>query len=274
VLISVIAMPERLFSLLILVALCTGISAVAGDDASAIVEQVVKDARDTMTWEAEGRLTTRNAGTLESKAEVPFRVSLEYARGELAKQRARLEVLGGPRPLVRVCDGQIQWTYLVVPRQFWKLPEPRIDDCIYPFNEWANLATDLHSPLIVGKETLTVYEKKIKCTVVKGDFGAQEPASVGSRTLWIDEASRRIWQYRIEVIGDRSSGISPRVVETYAFLANARRHAPSLELVSVPGSRRCDRSSSPNSRFGKRCPATNGNANRPAHESVPYWRQS
>jgi TonB family protein len=191
----------------------------AADSAATLIADVAQKVRGAAMWEAEGivvtEITHSNAG---SRTEVPFRVSVETARDASATARARLEVTGGSNPVVRVCAGGIQWNYLVVSKLYWKTADQRIDACAYPFTEWQDLASDLHSPVVVGKENLKVADRSIKCTVVRGDFAAQDPALVGSRTLWIDEHSKMVWKYGIERSRGNPGEPADRFVQTYTLL--------------------------------------------------------
>lgn len=170
-------------------------------------------------WEAEGLLVTENThSNTRPRTELPFRVSVENNRDAPPTARARLEVMGGSNPLVRVCAGGIQWDYLVVSKHYWKTADQRIDACAYPFTEWRDLASDLHSPAVVGHEDLKVSNRTIKCTIVRGDFAANDSALAGSRTLWIDEVSKLVWRYRIERPGGDPGEPAARLVQSYTLL--------------------------------------------------------
>ena len=218
---------KTLLSLVMFVALTEFTLGIAADKATVLIEGVVQEVHDSTMWEAEGQLITENADSAtQSKTEIPFRVALEYPADGSTPARARLEIMGGENPLVRVCDGHFQWTYLVVPRQYWKISEPQIDACAYPYTEWVNLAVDLSSPVIVGEESLNVARRTINCTVVRADFAAQDRALAGSRTLWIDDLTKMVWQYRVE----RTGGPGRRSVQTYRLLWQIRGGAGRPDL--------------------------------------------
>jgi outer membrane lipoprotein-sorting protein len=186
---------------LLLVASTVCTSAIAADsDAVLLVEGVTRKARQITSWEAQGSLT----GDDPSKRETSFRVVLERPVGGSPPARARLEIRSGDNPSVHVCDGQSQWTYRLMPRQYWKLALPEIDACTYPFTEWTTLSAHLRSATITGVENLKLGQRRIDCTVVRADFFVHESTITGSRTLWIDEATKMIWRYRIEPNGGAS----------------------------------------------------------------------
>jgi hypothetical protein len=144
---------------------------IAADRAAALIADVAQKAHGAAMWEAEGLLVTENThSNTQSRTELPFRVSVENNRD--ASARARLEVMGGSNPLVRVCAGGIQWNYLVISKRYWKTADQRIDACAYPFTEWRELASDLHSPAVVGHEDLKVSNRTIKCNRARRFRGA------------------------------------------------------------------------------------------------------
>ncbi|MGB9458475.1 MAG: energy transducer TonB [Bryobacteraceae bacterium] len=147
------------------------------------------------TWEAEGRLLRlESAEEGAPRTAAFFRIVVE----RLPVQRAHLEITGVPSPLVRVCDGSIQWGHLPASKQFWSVGDSRINACAEPFDEWPYLASDLHDPVITRREQLQPDKKVIECTVVSGDYTGPDTSRSGKRTLWIDEVTNAIWQYRVE----------------------------------------------------------------------------
>jgi TonB family protein len=172
-----------------------------------LVDAVARKTREAGMWEAEGALAveSRVSGAV---AEIPFRVSLTTVSGGVA--RARLEVTGGTAPLVRLCDGTVQWTYLVKTRHYWKVVDAAKEPCAYPFTEWTDLAQHLESSAITGRGSLKVAAHEVKCTIAQGDFPAQGFRPVGRRTIWIDDFSHMIWMYRVETPSKNS-------IETYKF---------------------------------------------------------
>ncbi len=195
----------------------------AADNAASLIADVARKVQAAKMWEAEGVLTTENTdGASGSMPEIPFRVSVQNAVGGPVLARARLEVTGGVNPLVRVCDGHIQESYLVVSKRYWKTADETIDVCAYPFTEWAKLDSELHSPVVIGKENLKMEERTIKCTVVRGAFADQNSALAGSRTLWIDEISKMVWMYRIGGASDEPGRPGGHTVQSYKFLWQAQ----------------------------------------------------
>jgi TonB family protein len=165
------------------------------DSAAALIEAVSHAAGNAATWEAEGRLITlESADEGAPRAAAFFRIVVERR----PRQRAHLEVTGVPSPLVRVCDGSIQWGHLPASKQFWSVDDPRINACAEPFDEWPYLAADLHDPVITGREQLQPDKKAIECTVVSGDYTGPDASLSGKRILWIEDATKAIWQYRVE----------------------------------------------------------------------------
>jgi TonB family protein len=231
-------------SLATCVALSGFTSAIAADKAAVLIQEAAQKAHAATMWETEVQLIAENAGSgTESTTESPFRISLEYPADVSVPARARLEVIGGETPLVRVCDGHSQWTYLLVAKQYWKLSESELDACAYPFTEWRNLAVTLSAPVIVRNESLHLAwptslhaaTRTIECAVVRGDFAAQGSATTGSRTLWIDKTSKMIWKYRVE----RTDGTGKSVVRTYTVLWQTRdgirRPGDLFEFQPAPG---------------------------------------
>jgi len=182
-------------SLLMIAVLPAGRHAMAADSAASLIEAVSRAASDTNTWEAEGRLVTQESsdnGTLRTEAS--FRIVME----RVPAQRARIEITGVPAPLIRVCDSSLQWGHLPATKQYWSLDDTRIDACAEPFNEWPYLGADLHEPEITGRERLHNGEKVVDCIVVRGDYAGPDASRSGKRTIWINKATNRIWQYRVE----------------------------------------------------------------------------
>jgi TonB family protein len=208
-------MIRKIFpSLVMFAALIDPTRGFSADRAAVLIDAVSQKAQATVTWESEGQLVADNVGPATGTSPgVPFRISLEYPSDGSTGARARLEILGGGNPLVRICDGHFQWNYLPAGR-YWKLAEPEIDPCVYPFSEWRSLALYLRAPVIVGSESLKVAQRTIKCTVVRGDFGAPGEAPTSSRKLWIDDISKMVWQYRVE----RTNSLGEHTVQTYSLL--------------------------------------------------------
>lgn len=223
---------ELLCSLLVLVALGS-FTPLLAEDTSAVemIQGVSRKAADATRWEGEGRLTSGDA-----TGEIPFRLVLERPADHALPARARLEIRGGTDPLVRLCDGQFQWTYRLMARQYSKLALPEIDACAYPFTEWTTLSDQLHLAAITGTESLKVGQRRIDCTIVRADFAGQDSSSAGSRTLWIDDVTKLIWQYRVE----RTGGPGGPSVQTYRYLWQYRDGAPlsadlfQLDLSGAP----------------------------------------
>ncbi len=167
----------------------------AADSAASLIEAVSRAASNADTWEAEGRLVTQEtADDAGPRTEASFRIVIE----RVPEQRARLEITGVPAPLVRVCDGSIQWGHLPASKLFWSVGDSRIDACAEPFDEWPYLAADLHDPAITGRDRLHAGARVVKCTVVSGGYAGPDASRSGRRTLWIDDATKTIWQYRVE----------------------------------------------------------------------------
>jgi len=201
-------------SLLMLAVLPAGRHAMAADSAASLVEAASRAASDASTWEAEGRLVTQESaddGSLQTEAS--FRIVIERA----PTQRARLEITGVPAPLVRVCDGSVQWGYQPAAKRFWTSDYTMIDACADPFNEWPYLAADLHDAVITGQQQLHAGERAIDCTVVSGEYDFINAGHSGKRTLWIDDVTKTIWQYRIER-GANHAGPAEPAVRIYTLL--------------------------------------------------------
>jgi len=188
-------MRTLVLSLLAIVVLPAGRHAMAADGATSLIEAVSRAAGDAVSWEASGRLVTQESAdgpALQSDA--TFRIVIE----RVPTQRARIEITDVPAPLVRVCDGSVQWGYQPAAKQFWTVNYARIDACTEPFNEWPHLVADLHDPAIVGQDQLHIGDRVIDCIVVSGDYVEPEASRSGKRTLWIDAGTKTISQYRVE----------------------------------------------------------------------------
>jgi TonB family protein len=207
-----------------IVALPTGRPAMAADKATALIEAVSRAAVDAGTWEAEGRVAIQGSGDDPSlRTEASFRSVLEW----LPTGRARLEITGVPAPLVLVCDGSAWWGYRPAANRFWRVDDARIEPCAEPFNEWPFLAEDLHQAVITGQEQLHIGDKAIDCTVVSGNYTGTSRS--GKRTLWIDEVTKTIWQYRTEHGAVNRTGTVEPAVRIYTLLRQSRAG------VSQPG---------------------------------------
>lgn len=196
----------------------TAESALARNSAGALVSAAANKARDASTWEAEG---TRVLTTANGAVNMPFRIALDR---DSIPPVARLEILGGPAPLVRICDGNAQLTWLLPQRQYWSLPDRAIDPCAWPFMEWTRLASAIQSPVVVGKETLKVSHHAAKCSIVQGDYVSDGSPST-RRLIWIEDETKIIWKY--QVAGPAGSNSS----DTYTFswhLLNGARRSPDL----------------------------------------------
>jgi TonB family protein len=190
-----------------------GRQALAADSAASLIEAVSRAASNAGMWEAEGRVITQESadeGSLQTEAS--FRVVIESA----PVQRARSEITGVPAPLVLVCDGSSWGGYRPRAREFWTVDGARVSQCEDPFNEWPGIEGDLHGAVITGREQLHIGDRKINCTVVRGDFTG--PNRGGMRTLWIDDATKTIWQYRIEAGYTNHAAPGEPAVRIYTLL--------------------------------------------------------
>jgi TonB family protein len=226
-------MRRRLFFFISIAFMSSG-RMMADDNAERWIADAAQKARAAAIWEAEG---VRMIERTDTKTNVPFRVSVENAN--VSTGRARLEITGGPNPLVRVCDGKKQLTYLVLGKHYWSVVDQGIEACAYPFTEWMNLARDLRSPVIVGKETLALADRIVDCTIVEGEFAAVDSTPGGRRTIWIDDRSKMVWMYRVEGPSLDSSSPGARPIETYSLSwqvqAGVRRSADLWEFQEVDG---------------------------------------
>jgi TonB family protein len=160
-------------------------------DATALIKSVAEKARNAKRWEGEALLRSRPEG-----GEIPLRFSIE-GPSSAGPARARLEILGGSNPLVRLCDGTNRSTYSVRSNQFWTAEYSSIDSCAYPFTEWSRLDSLITAPKVAGPGSLKLPDRTVKCTVVGGDVAAQDSMPAGRRTLCVDSAGF-VWIYRIQ----------------------------------------------------------------------------
>jgi TonB family protein len=209
-------------SLLTIAALPAGRRAMAADTAANLIQAVSQAAGNAGTWEADGRLVTQeSAGDAATRAEASFRIVIE----RVPAQRARIEITGVPAPVTRVCDGTWQRGYLPAASQFWARQDARIDACAEPFNEWPYLGADLHDPVITGQEQLHIGDRVVDCTVVSGDYAGPDASRTGKRTLWIEDSTKTIWQYRVERGTPFPTGLatpSEPAARTYTLLRQTR----------------------------------------------------
>jgi len=193
--------------------------AMAADSAASLIEAASRAASAAVTWEAEGRLVTQESADEGSlRTEAAFRIVIE----RVPSQRARIEITGVPAPVTRVCDGSLQWGYLPAAKQYWTLKSARIDACAEPFHEWPYLAADLHDPVIIGQAQLHFGDRFIDCTVVRGDYAGADASRSGKRSLWIEDVTNTIWQYRVERgTTGLASSVEP-AVRIYTLLRQTR----------------------------------------------------
>lgn len=182
-------------SLLMIVVLPVGRHAMAADSAASLIEAVSRAASNGSTWEAEGRLITQDSAVGPAvQTEANFRIVIQ----RVPTQRAHQAIGPGPLQVDRVCDGSWQWGYLSDAKQYWKLQDTKISACAEPFDEWPYLAADLQDPVITGQDQLHIGERVIDCIVVSGDYAGTDASRSGKRTLWVDDATKTIWRYRVE----------------------------------------------------------------------------
>ncbi|MGB7758524.1 MAG: energy transducer TonB [Bryobacteraceae bacterium] len=205
-------------SLLTIAVLPAGRHAMAADSAASLIEAVSQAASSAGTWEADGRLATQES----ADDAAPRRASFRIVIGRVPAQRARIEITAVPAPVTRVCDGTFQRGYLPAASQFWARPDARIDACADPFNEWPYLAADLHDPVITGQEQLHIGDRVIDCTVVSGDYAGPDASRTGKRTLWIEDATKTVWQYRVERGATGPAGAAVPAVRTYTLQHQTR----------------------------------------------------
>ncbi|MFY9725199.1 MAG: energy transducer TonB [Bryobacteraceae bacterium] len=241
---------------LMLAVLPAGRHAMAADSAASLIEAVSRNASNADTWEAEGRLVTQEtADDAGPRTAASFRIVIE----RVPEQRARLEITGVPAPLTRVCDGSIQWGHLPAVRLFWSVGDSRIDACAEPFDEWPYLAADLHDPVITGREQLQPGKKVIECTVVSGDYAGSDASRSGKRTLWIDEVTNAIWQYRVERGASSLSHQAEPAVRIYTLLRQTSGAVPQSGDFALQHPDECVRlAHAPALRLGDGAPLTAG----------------
>jgi TonB family protein len=172
--------------------------------ADALVAQIAAFARNGVTWKAEGEIRTRGA---EGRQEVEkFRIAYKVT----APFRARLDILSGPNPRVRFCDGAAQWTYYPNHSGYIRVMLPQISPCAYPFNAWPPLPVTLHSPVLDGKDEVKIDNRFVKCQIIRGIYAVSANAA-NSRTLsmCVDPVSKLILRYQIE---DKTTGPSMKTI--------------------------------------------------------------
>lgn len=125
----------------------------AGDDrsATALIERAAKRVRAATMQEAE--FTVAAGASPDGANEIRFRLAVEKT-SDGRTNRARMEATAGPNPLVRLCEGTSRHTWLAAVNRYWIDADAAPESCSFPVNEWVSLDRNLHSPEIVGHETV------------------------------------------------------------------------------------------------------------------------
>ena len=159
------------------------------DSAESLIAEVASFARNGASWRAEGSIVTKGADGKEQPPE-QFRIAYQLARSI----RARLEIVSGSNPLLRICDGASQWTYYRNTNHV-RVMLPKIGPCADPINAWPLLSETMQSPVFAGNDSVVAGGTR-ECRVVRGT-NAGPPQSPISRPidLCVDPARKLIFRF-------------------------------------------------------------------------------
>jgi TonB family protein len=170
---------------------------------SSLIAGVAAFARTGFSWEAEGYAVDTTEDGKQSAHQ--FQIAYQLA----PSIRARLEVIGGLNPLLRVCDGSSQWTYYSHRHSYVRVILPQISACAYPINAWPLLNETLRSPTMAGTNHVNFFGRPRACQIVRGKFLASvNDARRQDLEVCIDPATRLIVRYQIEEANHRVHSIN------------------------------------------------------------------
>lgn len=161
--------------------------------ADSLVAEVASFARTGTSWRAEGSIVTKGADGKEQPPE-EFRIAYQLA----PSIRARLEIVGGPNPLLRICDGASQWIYYRTTNNYVRVMLPKIGPCADPINAWPLLSETMQSPVFAGNDSVITGDTR-RCRIVRGT-NAGPPQSPVRRPidLCVDPTSKLIFRFQTE----------------------------------------------------------------------------
>jgi len=172
------------------VAACAGlVCAQEPPGVSSLLAEAASFARTGVSWKAEGvRVTTGLDGAERAREQfrIAYRVTPPFA--------ARLEITSGDNQLLRVCDGEAQWTNYPALNGYVRVIIPQIGPCADPLNVWPVLGMQFHSPVAAGTERVTVDGRERECRVVR----ERSPAATAkfATEACIDPATKLVLRYR------------------------------------------------------------------------------
>lgn len=162
-------------------------------NADALLAQVGDVAREAKTWQAAGVVTTsdldgKNAETKHFK--IAYRQSQPFC--------GRLEILDGPDPLLRICDGSSQWTYYTKRKLYVRVALNQTAPCTLPFNALPPIRNTTSSPELAGTDRIMVEGHPRTCQVVRGILmPSPNSPRTRTRTVCIDTATNTVLRYQV-----------------------------------------------------------------------------
>jgi len=191
--------------------------------AESFVLEVADFARSARSWRGEGTLVTKASGGKSQTQH--FRIAYQQSQ----PYRARLEIIDGPSPLLRICDGSSQWTFYPTTKSYVRVMLPKIGPCAYPINAWPPLANTTDSLRFAGTESI-MFNGPAKCRIIQGRSIA--PAQIPDHaqvTVCVDPVTKLIARF------ERSDS-SSRQSQSYSFQSMERNVPldPNLFLFHPP----------------------------------------
>ena len=189
-----------------LLALAAAVAAQPARDAAALVREVAAAAFAAKSWQAEGTLVRSENGA--DQPPVKFRLAFQPPR------YARLEILDGENPVLRVCNGAGQWMFYPRLKGFVKVMLPQIGPCAFPLNAWAAMDKTLANPKAGARDRVAVNGHPQPCQIVRGSFTwlGRDPVVNETVTMCIDAEKHRILRYQLA-----HASPAPAWSETYTF---------------------------------------------------------
>ena len=187
-------------------ALAPAMLAQPGTVGARLVRDISATALAARSWQAEGTLVRGENGV--DQPPVRFRLAFQPPR------YARLEILDGGNPVLRVCNGAGQWMYYPRLKGFVKVLLPQIGPCAFPLNAWAALDKTLANPTVSSRDRITVNGHPQPCQIVRGalTWQGRDSAVNETVTLCIDGETHRILRYQLA-----HANPAPAWSETYTF---------------------------------------------------------
>jgi len=221
-------MPSRALIILLTVG-SVRVEAQPPQRAESLIAETARLARDATSWNAEGYVVRVGADGGERTEQ--FRIASQQSK----PIRAHLEIKTGTNQLLRVCDGESQWTYYPKMNGYVRVYLPQIGPCAYPTNAWPPLVVTLQAPILGALDQPTVDGHPRRCQVVRGTFSAfTNDASRRDLELCVDPVTKTILRYKMQELSPHPH------VEAFTFTSierNPKLDADLFEFHPPEGSK-------------------------------------